>query len=248
MSQVGDDQAYPIGEYGGGVAQTGAASRLILGGVEVGLPQHHVGTGPVGGGDGVINQHAMVQRVGHEQLLAIQEHAVRRPHAGRVRTGGRALEIALAEDHIGRGPVGRGDLVVDQHTAVAPVSHGQALPVAADAHWPVERSLGKPRVRLAEVRLPDDHAGRRAHGQLGKVVEDQDAVVSGRGKGQAAIAHNQTVTGDCQARDRAHPIGCNARSAQTESLLADDGDGSLAGNVADAVRGLLRQQGRRRKS
>ena len=49
-------------------------------GGEIGLSEHHVGGGAVGGRNAVVDQHAVVLRVGHIELAVLNPHALRSAH------------------------------------------------------------------------------------------------------------------------------------------------------------------------
>ena len=184
------------------------AAAVLVALFEVGLPEHEVRRLAAALGQAVPHQHAPIAGVGNPQPRAVPRHAVgpeqgrsRRPVVPAVRFA--AVEIGLAQHHVGRLMGPRRPPVPDQHPVVPGIGHretGAADPAGGDAGGHVHRVDAGVAARVAafavEGRLAEQDVGRRVVG--GRcAMPAQHAVVAG-------VRHPQ------------RSVGCRTHAARAE--------------------------------
>ena len=168
--------------------------------VEIGLAQHNVGRLSVGGGDGVPDQHAVILRVGDEELAVLQPHTLRTAEGLVVRHQFLLRsKVVLANNDIGGLATGSGQRAPNQNAVVVCIGHDEHASVRMNpvggAHVRGRRRRVNRLIhrRLLKVLLPQHHIGfpnadRAAAGRRSDfirepahvrqhIVEDHDAAI-----------------------------------------------------------------------
>ena len=232
--------------------------------VKLGAPRTTSAAAPLAVGNAVVDQDAVILRVGDIKLAVLNPDALRSAHglrSRRVCRGADAGEIRLPDDDVGGLVIDVGNRVPDQNAVVVGIRHHQVDAVGSHGGGEPERAAcrGKIERRRGEIGLSEDNRrfadadrafpvvsqfGRRARELRRGVLKQQDAMIRGAGADTIGVGDKQGVSGECNSADAPTMMSLEFVSWLVKVRLADNQSGGLPGSQV----GALGKKGRRAKN
>jgi len=207
VSRVSHEELCSVGCDPVRARQAGSRGRRLVGELagKRNLPDHLVGRGVIGRGNGVENQHPVIESIADEKLASPRPNPIGTVQAVRPReavalVGVKTREVHLPHLEISRGPVRGGNGRKNQNSRVESVRHEKLGAVAGNIRGGIHAPRPRRVAGLGEIILAQDDTGVWTVGRGHGSVQDNPVVLGiryhqGRSRGADSIGSAQGRSG-----------------------------------------------------